>query len=151
MKKNSLFLLMTLLATLTVYGKDASFMGQDNLTGTWIIDTTIIKQTVDGVSTIKTYLAGDTAVTFVQRPLKIIITADEITFVYPAGIQKGRYTIDSNKLLIDLPGRIAEYQYILIDSNKIQLHYTIQYVIDGVHQAEEQCNFKGKIVSEIEN
>jgi hypothetical protein len=151
MKKNSLFLLMTLLATLTVYGKDASLMGQDNLTGTWIIDTTIIKQTIDSVSTTKTYLAGDTAATFVKRPQKIIITADEITFVYPDWIQSGGYTVDGNKLLVSFPTHVAEYSYSTIESGKLQLYRTVKYVIDGEHQAEEQCNFKCKTASEAED
>lgn len=155
--KNSLLLLIALCAALTVYGKktptDASVTGQDNLSGTWLVDTTVIKQTVDSVSNTKIYLAGDTAFTFVKRPYKIIITADEIIFEYVDMTQSGTYTVEGNKLLVGFPTHLAEYQYSLIEQGKLQLYYTAQYVIvdDTGHQAEEQCIFKCRTVSEIEN
>jgi hypothetical protein len=159
MMKNKLLLLTALFAALTVYGKktpidvsvEANRTGQQNLTGTWIIDTTVIKQTVDGVSTTKIYLAGDTAVTFVRRPGKIIITADEIVFEYPDGNQSGTYTVEGNKLLAMFPTHGAEYQFDLTEPEKLQLFYTAKYVIDGEHQAEEQCIFKGRAESGTEN
>jgi hemin uptake protein HemP len=156
MMKKNLFLLIALVAALTVYGKktttETSFMEKENLAGTWIIDTTIIKQTVDSVSNTKTYLAGDTAVTFVKRPLKVIITDDEITFEYADGeIQSGTYTVDDNKLLVGFPTHGAIYQFDVTEAGKLQLFYTAEYVIDGEHQAEEQCVFKGRATSETEN
>jgi hypothetical protein len=152
-KKNLLFF-VAFCAALTAYGKktptQASFAGLENITGTWIIDTTVIKQTVDSVSTTKTYLAGDTAFTFVRRPLKIIISASEITFEYADWSNSGAYTVEGNRLLVDFPTHRAEYRY-SIESGKLQLYYTAKYVIDGEHQAEEQCNFKGRAAQETEN
>jgi hypothetical protein len=147
MVKNSLLFLIAFCAALTAYGQktptNASFEGQKNITGTWIIDTTIIKQTVDGVHTTKAYIARDTAFTFVKRPLKIIISASEITFEYADWSNSGTYTVEGNRLLVGFPTHRAEYRY-SIESGKLQLYHTVEYVIDGEHQAEEQCNFKGR-------
>jgi hypothetical protein len=151
MIRNSLLLLMALFAALTVYGKKTQTDTQKNLTGTWIVDTTVIKKTVDSISTTKTYLAGDTAVTFVRRPLKITVTAEEIVFEYPDMTQSGTYTVEGNKLLVEFPTHRAEYRYSLLKSGKLELYCTAKYVIDGEHQAEEQCTFKCRAVSKTEN
>jgi hypothetical protein len=116
------------------------------LQSTWIIDTTIVKHTIDGVATTKTYLVSDTAVTFVQRPQKIIITADSINFMYPCKTVSGIYTVEEDKLFTEFPTHRAEYRYILIKPDKLQLYYIARYVIDGICQAEEQCIFKGRNV-----
>jgi hypothetical protein len=151
MIRNSLFLLVAFFAALTVYGKKTQTETQENLTGIWIVDTTIVKQTVDSVSTTKTYLAGDTAVTFVQRPQKITVTANRIVFKYSKGTRSGTYTVEGNKLLVRFMTHLAEYRYSLIEPGKLELYHTAQYVIDGEHQAEEQCIFKCEAVSETEN
>jgi hypothetical protein len=158
MIKKNLFVLMAFFAALTVFGKNCSIANsieQKKLpAGTWIIDTTIVKQTIDSVSTTtKIYLAGDTAVTFVQRPSKITVTADGIDFEYATGTQSGTYTVEGNKLFVEFPTHLVEYQFELSESGKLLLYYTAKYTIitDETHQAEEQCTFKGRIISETEN
>jgi hypothetical protein len=143
---------MFVFAASTVYGKKSpaqadSINPKNLLHGTWIIDTTVIKQTVDSVSTTKSYLAGDTAVTFVRRPLQIIISTDEIEFVYPDMTESGTYTLENEKLSVGFPTHGAEYKYFLIKPDKLHLYYSVKYVIDGEHQAEEQCIFKSSTVS----
>jgi hypothetical protein len=124
---------------------------QENLTGTWIVDTAVIKNTIDGVSVTRIYIADDTTVTFVRRPQKITVAAGRIVFEYSGISESGTCTIDGDRLLAGFSTHIAEYRYRLTGQGKMELYCTVHYVIDGRYQAEDQCAFKCRAVSETEN
>jgi hypothetical protein len=137
--KGKIFLLMLFFAS--------SVYGQNHLTGTWVIDSTVVKQTIDSVFvTTKVYPASDTAKSFVQRPEKITFAANQVTFEYAKRTVSARYTINGDTLQVAFPTHIADYQYTL-EQGKLQLNQTTKYRIVSnkkTQQVEEQYIFKGR-------
>jgi hypothetical protein len=117
------------------------------LIGTWVIDTTVVKQTIDSVSVITVYLVGDTATTYLKRPLKMSFTASQITFDYTEKTESRAYSINGNNIIVNLITHGATYQYNIDKSDRIQFVCNVGYwghEGDTMFWIEEEYTFKGR-------
>ena len=119
-----------------------SLSAQD-LTGTWVINNTVVKQTIDGITNTRSYAANDQTDCYVICPRKIVFVNQQATFELRDGSQEsGGYQLQGNQLMWEIPAARYTYQCKL-QGGIIQLDYEIEYVIDGVRKAKEQCTFYG--------
>jgi hypothetical protein len=165
MMKSKLFLLMFFFVA-SVYGQNAIINGSglisvlelvrttpesvdpdNSLIGIWVIDTTIVKQTIDSVSVITGYPFGDTATTYLKRPWKMTFTADTVIFNDITHGELCAYSINGNNILVDFITHGGAYQYSIDESGRIQFVRNIGYwghEGDTMFWIEEEYTFKGR-------
>lgn len=118
------------------------------LTGTWTIHSVELRRTIDdNVSLAKTYTPEDAAIaSFIRSPYSITFTAGNVTIEYADAQETGAYTLQDNLLRVEYATHIQDYTC-SVSGTDIQLFQTTSYVINDdtgtVHQAKDECTFKG--------
>jgi hypothetical protein len=117
------------------------------LIGTWVIDTTVVKQTIDSVSVITVYPAGDPATTHLNRPYRMIFTDSTVLLDYATWAELAEYSIDGNNINVNFITHIANYQYSIDESDRIQFVRNVGYwghEGNTMFWIEEEYTFKGR-------
>ena len=115
-----------------------------HLEGKWKMDQFVIKKTVKGNVSVKTYQAGKKIDSFIRCPEIISISSDQITFRYlDQSEEKGTYSIEGNQLKVMFAPGLRTYQFTLRNSISIQLELTVKYTIDGKEKVEEVYQLYG--------
>ena len=114
-----------------------------NLTGSWNIDNTVVKKTIDGFLSTKNYDKNQQPDCFAQCPRKIIFSGENITFEFRDGKQaSGTYEIQGNKLIRKMSVAYFTYEWEL-QGSILHLTCKMEYTIDGLSKALEECHFYG--------
>ena len=126
------------------FGMAFSVNGQSkNLEGTWVIDSVMVKKTVNNVVEIagNIHSINDLFEMFAECPLTITFTADKKIIVEPKGKEpgetpsqsEGTYVVEGNKITRNISIAGIEYEYIITEKNKIQLLHSIGYSYNHGH------------------
>jgi len=123
-KKKSLLLLLFIGITIAANGQTT------NLQGTWVIDQVKLKKTINGETTEKTYSMRLRFDVFVECPQKITFANDnKVIFEYRDNEPKEEtYLIEGDIIKRFTAEAPYEYRYTITDTDKIQLHQTVNYL-----------------------
>jgi hypothetical protein len=146
MKANLIFSILFLLAYVAPLQSMAQ-SGNAALQGAWTINKVEIKKTVDNSPpTSKVFNSGDDmSFGFIQTPVKIIFTADQVTFEYANYESVGTYSLQGSTLRVGFASHSTDYNC-TFPQGSIRLSQTVNYVInddEASHQAKEEYTFHG--------
>ena len=134
-------------------GRDASALAplpnpavaDGDLLGTWTINRVKVKKTVDGVSSERTYSAGQKVEAFNESPKKVTFSADgNSVFEYENGKTDGpfEYTVEGNQIKRMIMVAVLTYDYKVTPSGELQLVTTVSYARDS-HSIDEEYTYYG--------
>ena len=122
-----------------------SAVAVSDLLGTWTVNRVKVKKTVDGVSSEKTYLAGQKVEAFNESPKKVTFSADgNSVFEYENGKTDGpfEYTVEGNQIKRMIMVAVLTYDYKVTASGELQLVTTVSYTRDS-HSIDEEYTYYG--------
>ena len=105
-----------------------------DLLGTWTINRVKVKKTVDGVSSERTYSAGQKVESFNESPKRVTFSADgNSVFEYENGKTDGpfEYTVEGNQINRMDPAATYNYKYTITPSGELQLVVSVSYSRDS--------------------
>ena len=116
-----------------------------DLLGTWTINRVKVKKTVDGVSSERTYSAGQKVESFNESPKQVTFSADgNSVFEYENGKTDGpfEYTVEGNQIKRMIMVAVLTYDYKVTPSGELQLVTTVSYARDS-HSIDEEYTYYG--------
>lgn len=120
-------------------------VSDDDLLGTWTINRVKVKKTVDGVSSERTYSAGQKVESFNESPKRVTFSADgNSVFEYENGKTDGpfEYTVEGNQIKRMIMVAVLTYDYKVTPSGELQLVNSISYARDS-HSIVEEYTYYG--------
>ena len=103
-----------------------------DLLGTWTINRVKVKKTVDGVSSERTYSAGQKVESFNESPKRVTFSADGNSV----------YTVEGNQIKRMIMVAVLTYDYKVMPSGELQLVTTVSYARDS-HSIDEEYTYYG--------